>query len=640
MNQQVVCNHCDEKFFDVRNLRNHIQSGKCYSENRVSCDDCHHRYSSKSTYNRHVCRAKVEKALIIMRRERIQKRKYDAKGKIPCKREIDGVMELLDNKPWYTSKAILTIAKGSLWYEKAEFGSDSDNSDSDSDSDDNSYPSEDGGDTDFDDEVERSALTSAFESEHGKIEDDEDDVACYKTYSSSSEDSDSEESEKSEESEDYESLSEQIALLEKRVKEIDEEEKREKETKKSSSNNKMSLEFPNTNTNIQSQIEKPKPVIKPPIRPRMITDDSEIKPTLKPVIRPRTITDSTNANSVDAVNADAVNAGADSANVNADAVNANADNANNTNAANADNNTVVSNVVKKQRFLNEQYQNVIVPSKKEKHYYESDDSESEGGYTVHIDSDYSDSEAGNEIHVLTPADLKRQEEGWIPSFEYKGQSLDKIITLLNKKSEEEKLSGKFKLHPITLKRANDDNTDDSDNDNGISSNKILDIPLISKGHYIYTINTLFEHSDMYKTLLFIKTVATSTDYLEADFRLLNKLYFENRKKSELPIRVTDVRRYKMEYLNDKKVWVVDYKGLKLAKILCDNLIDTYTLTNIRLANVITELDNKKEKIQLMDMYQINKSQQHIQKLTDGKVQAKLAKRIAEYIYYLSDDTAQ
>ncbi|MGD9581799.1 MAG: hypothetical protein AB7V50_10535, partial [Vampirovibrionia bacterium] len=114
---------------------------------------------------------------------------------MPTSQEITDVREYLDNKPWYTPKAISTIAKGSLWYEKAEDSDYEDDSDSD--------PSEDGGDSDFDDDDERSALTSTYEQENGPLSESDTESEMESEKESDQESDHDQESEESEEESEF-----------------------------------------------------------------------------------------------------------------------------------------------------------------------------------------------------------------------------------------------------------------------------------------------------------------------------------------------------------------------------------------------------------------------------------------------------
>ena len=581
-----VCHICDKSFARAWNLNQHLAAESCIQK-KWCCSDCKHQYTNRKAYSRHVCRAKIEKCLIIVRREGIQKGKPDAKGKVPTKQEITGVMDLLDNKPWYTSKAILTIAKGSLWFEKA-----GDYSDSENDEDSNSDATEEGGDTDFDDDEERSALESTYKSFNSEaFEDDDSTDQQSKTDKGveehgrfdNSDDSggsaaESDESNESDESLDEDERKEKIAYYKNQLAILEAERKAEQQAKQSVRKPKpVEIGFPNiipeAPKNKVSHSSNSQKDDKPPTQIQIPS------PTPSPTPTPS----STQIQKQDSKGLTLKNAG------------------------------------------KHEYRNLIIPSKKEKHYYESDHSEDEREYA--FENLKSTDESTDEVG-LSADDLKRQKEGWVPSFEDKGKSLDEIIAIINKNAEEEIRNGKYLMHPICFKKSS----------NYSDRAQSLEIPFIAVGHYVNTINAMLEHPDMYQTLLYIKNIATASDYLEADFRLLKKIYLEGRKKSQMPIKVTDIRRYKLEYLDAKnKTWVTDVKGFKLAKILSDNLIDTYSLTNSKLSKAIYSLNNQDVKDQLLDLYQLNKGQSHIQKLTDSKTQARLAKRLCDFIYYLSEE---
>lgn len=101
----------------------------------------------------------------------------------------------------------------------------------------------------------------------------------------------------------------------------------------------------------------------------------------------------------------------------------------------------------------------------------------------------------------------------------------------------------------------------------------------------------------------------------------------------------DKKREKYEFLNTDRVWVTDYKGIKLGKILADNLIDTYILVNIKLDKLYQGLRSRKTKNELLDIFKFDQNQKHATLLCEMKYQAKLLRLLAEYISSLSEDEA-
>jgi hypothetical protein len=609
------CPKCHTEFQSARNCAYHIHHDVC-SNKSFRCDDCNKQYTLSRNLRRHACRVKIRDALIKVRRE---VRRYDkklSKSKVPSSDEIKMVQKLLGNGAQYTSKAICTIAKDLTWMEQAEHDTDSEDSL-------DSEASDEGGDTDFDDEDERSALTSMY----GDFEDDDD----------------NDDNDDNVEDEDANHNNSKKA----KISEVDEVTQEEQLAILHGYGDAYGGQLDQTHTaewkEWAESLEKKLDERGGPY----ISSDDEYEYAAYEEVGEEETTDQTlgtvslthiplSHNNVDGAkdpHHDGIHNGIHNGIHDG---NGNVDTAKDLDAHKDDKKEPEksSNPFKDS---NEMYaQNIIIPSKKQKHYYESDNSDDEQGYVMEMDDsdegETTDNE-GKEVFVLTKDDLKRQKEGWIPSFEYKGQSLSKIIELLNITAEEEKRTGKYLMHPISIKKS----LCDVDEENINLEDCVLEVPVIAKGHYINTVHALMRNTDMYKTLMYVKNLATANDYLEADFRLIKRIYLDGRKKSEMPIKVTDIRRYKIEFLNENKEWLQDYKGTKLGKILCDNLINTYTLCNIKLTNVITELNNKAEKIQLLENYQIHKGQSHIQKLTDAKTQTKLSKRITEFIYSLSED---
>lgn len=602
--EDKVCHLCDKSFTRAWNLKQHLAMGNCAKEKKYCCSDCKHYYTDKKAFNRHVCRAQVEKALITARREGIQMGKPDAKGKVPSNREISYVMDLLDNKYWYTSKAILTIAKGSLWYEKAA-DYDDDQNDKDSISD----PSEEGGDTDFEDEDERSILASQsgdngreFEDQEPEEEQNQEEVYDDEESDHCKDESDESSTNSEDDSDDRDDYGRKLpkdkrtAINDEKLRKIHAINEAARQEKMNAGKPKpIPLGFPNDISATASSVRAVGSV-----RPILQKPASAMHQPLSIIRSPPGIQE-----------------------------------------ARTDSN--IQNTSKLEQKLEQKQEqklepkkvyphNIIMQSKKEKHYYESDHSEEERGYIVPSNSDNPDE---CEEYILTKEELRMKKDGWIPTFEDKGKTLKQLVVILNNRVEQEKQDGKFLVHPILQKMANNDNSSGND---GPASKSGLELPLIMDGHYLHTIHVLLGHSDMYDTLLHIVNISATADYLEADFRLVKKLYLNGRKKSEIPIKVTDLRRYKIEYLDENKIWISDTKGLKLSKILCDNLLNTYLRVNAGLGYIIKEFrkDQQQDKEELMDKYQMNKTQGHIQKLSDSKIQAKLGKRLIEFIGCLGE----
>lgn len=606
--EKHICCDCNKGFSRASNLRKHRKGGQCVKK-LFCCDDCKHRYSKRKSLMHHVCRKKVEKLLIVLRKEGLKKGKsYIGFYKnMPTSQEITDVREYLDNKPWYTPKAISTIAKGSLWYEKAEDSDYEDDSDSD--------PSEDGGDSDFDDDDERSALTSTYEQENGPLSESDTESEMESEKESDQESDHDQESEESEEESEFihpdgqkYNKAERRSKIERNLNEIKRDEDNEiQEILQENKPRPIEIGFPNVILSQGPLIQPIKPLTRFPKSQAGPQPKQESEPVVLNILKrfpkpdPASIRRESSAKMFEILDEDITDMQS------------------------------VTEVKENRKEKKNYIQNVIIPSGRKKHYYESDDSDEERGYMIQLDKENrmgadSDSDNPSEIYVLSAEDLKRQKEGWIPCFEHKGYSLEESIALLEKTIDEDKLNGKYVIHPIPFRRQNDN---DSDNK--------LDIPLICTGNYVYTIHALRGNQRIYDTHIHINKIASSDDFLDASFRLLKKLYFDGRKKSEIPIKVTDVRRCKLEFLDYKKIWVTDIKGIKLGKILCDNLMDTYALANSRLSKVINNLESWKDKEYFLDMFRINISQENLRELRFSKNQVKLTKRLIDFISSLSED---
>ncbi len=187
-----------------------------------------------------------------------------------------------------------------------------------------------------------------------------------------------------------------------------------------------------------------------------------------------------------------------------------------------------------------------------------------------------------------------------------------------------------KLLTLENKVPNEQNGDDE---------KKIDIVCLAKGDYIKKLIQLHD-GDEEKAMNYIKNIGIATDFLEGDFRLIKKIYFDGKKKSEFPIRVKDFKRNKLEYLEENGDWVLDIRGEIVGKRLCDNIVKTLLIANSCFNEVIINEKDEDQKELLLDLFQINKTQAHILKLTERKTQCKLSQRVAEFINYCTEVHAE
>jgi len=169
--------------------------------------------------------------------------------------------------------------------------------------------------------------------------------------------------------------------------------------------------------------------------------------------------------------------------------------------------------------------------------------------------------------------------------------------------------------------------------------KKIDIVCLAKGDYLKKLIQLHD-GDEEKAMNYIKNVGIATDFLEGDFRMIKKIYFDGKKKSEFPIRVKDFKRNKLEYLEENGEWILDIRGEIVGKRLCDNIVKTLLIANSQFNDVIIKEMDEEKKALLLDLFQINKTQAHILKLTERKTQCKLSHRVAEFINYCTEVQAE
>ena len=167
----------------------------------------------------------------------------------------------------------------------------------------------------------------------------------------------------------------------------------------------------------------------------------------------------------------------------------------------------------------------------------------------------------------------------------------------------------------------------------------IDIVCLAKGDYVKKIIQIYD-GDEEKAMNYIKNVGIATDFLEGDFRMIKKIYFDGKKKSQFPIRVKDFSRKKLEYLEENGEWVLDIRGEIVGKRLCDNIVKTLLIANNQFNEVIINEPDEDRKAVLLDLFQINKTQTHIMKLMERKTQGKMTHRVAEFIIYCAEVQAE
>lgn len=167
----------------------------------------------------------------------------------------------------------------------------------------------------------------------------------------------------------------------------------------------------------------------------------------------------------------------------------------------------------------------------------------------------------------------------------------------------------------------------------------IDIVCLAKGDYVRQLVKLYD-GDEKKAMEYIKNIGIATDFLEGDFRLIKKVYFDGKKKSQFPIRVKDIKRNKLEYLEENGEWVLDINGEIVGRRLCENIVSTLLIANNCFNDVIILEKDEDRKELLLDLFQINKTQAHIMKLLERKTQGKLSRRVAEFINFCAEVQAE
>jgi hypothetical protein len=140
----------------------------------------------------------------------------------------------------------------------------------------------------------------------------------------------------------------------------------------------------------------------------------------------------------------------------------------------------------------------------------------------------------------------------------------------------------------------------------------------------------------YNVLEMVLNYSNADDWHDADFSLIKKLYLDGRTLSEIPFKVLDIKRHKLQFLNCKRMWITDIKGQKLGKLLAQNLIRTYMITNRKLTDLVIEL-KEDERNFLMTEYSMDRLSAHAQSLKLSKNQKKLVQNLATFISSLDKE---
>jgi len=147
-------------------------------------------------------------------------------------------------------------------------------------------------------------------------------------------------------------------------------------------------------------------------------------------------------------------------------------------------------------------------------------------------------------------------------------------------------------------------------------NNILQVVCVG-GNQNYLDMLTEQFGDYNRALNFIKDCALS--HLTGDCKLIQRIYFEH--NGEAPIKYLDKSRGKLEYLDENKEKIVDYKGQKLGRILANNLQNSYLKGVNYLIN--QNLSNHQCPNKFLDEYDVQCWNNHIYELSDAKYQRKI-----------------
>jgi len=217
------------------------------------------------------------------------------------------------------------------------------------------------------------------------------------------------------------------------------------------------------------------------------------------------------------------------------------------------------------------------------------------------------------------------------------QLVNRLTGVFDRRLEEKvgelrnKESGSDKLIPCSEDKKDGDKKDGDKKD----EEKKIDIVCLAKGDYVKKVIEVYG-GDEKKAMEYIKNVGTATDFIESDFLMIKKVYFDGKLKSQFPIRIKDFSRKKIEYLEENGEWIVDVRGEIVGKRLCDNIVKTLLIANNQFNDVIINEPDEDRKAVLFDLFQINKTQAHIMKLLERKTQGKMIHRVVDFIHYCAE----
>src|SRR5205823_6942734 len=122
-----------------------------------------------------------------------------------------------------------------------------------------------------------------------------------------------------------------------------------------------------------------------------------------------------------------------------------------------------------------------------------------------------------------------------------------------------------------------------------------------------------------RDLAFLKDCALSS--INGDCRLLEKIYFASENPEDCPIKMLDRNRKKLEYVDENNEIVIDPQGLRLAKILANNLQNSYLQGVNYLINL--SMEDKQSSKPAIEDYDVQCWNDHIYALSDLRYQKKI-----------------
>lgn len=142
------------------------------------------------------------------------------------------------------------------------------------------------------------------------------------------------------------------------------------------------------------------------------------------------------------------------------------------------------------------------------------------------------------------------------------------------------------------------------------------------------------HNNVLAALDDLCAIGMSSDLCEAVMNLFIRLYFNKHDNDQIPFRVRDHKRMKIEYQRPDRSWTTDMGGTALAKILCMNVCKTILMCSVIFPEIMIREEREIEKNNLMNHFDLPYVQKNLALLHDKKFQLKVIKRLFAYMQNL------